>query len=103
MSYGYSLVTFNKRGKVIEWWDRDDVLNVKLVADDPLVAAHAKAAGSYGMGASKDEVITVQGTPKRITNVGEEIWYFGTASSLTFNGTGRITGYHNVNNELSLQ
>jgi hypothetical protein len=102
-SYGYSIVTFNKRGKVVGWWDRDDVLNVKLVPSDPDASARAKAAGGYGMGASKDEVIGVQGTPNRIESVVDETWYFGKASSLTFNGTGRITGYHNVNNELSLQ
>jgi type IV secretory pathway protease TraF len=102
-SYGGSTVTFNKRGRVVGWWDHDDVLNVKLEPGDPAVAAQAKAAGSYGMGASKDEVIGVQGTPNRIDATGDETWYYGKASSVVFNGTGRITGYHNVNGELALQ
>ena len=101
-SYGFSIVTFNKRGKVAGWWDREDVLNVKLVPDDAAVAAAAKARGSYGMGATKDEVIGVQGTPKRITTVINEQWGYGTGSTLDFNGTGRITGYQNINGELAI-
>jgi outer membrane protein assembly factor BamE (lipoprotein component of BamABCDE complex) len=101
--YGFSIVTFNKRGKVSGWWDRDDVLNVKLEPSDPAVAAKAKTAGSFGMGASKDEVIGVQGTPKRVDTVIDETWYYGRASSVVFNGTGKVTGYHNSNGELNLQ
>jgi outer membrane protein assembly factor BamE (lipoprotein component of BamABCDE complex) len=102
-SYGYSIVTFNKRGKVSGWWDRDDVLNVKLDPSDPNVAAKAKASGGFEMGASKDEVIGVQGTPRRVDTVIDETWYYGKASSVVFNGTGKVMGYHNSNGELSLR
>ncbi len=101
-SYGLSTVTFNKRGKVNGWWDLDDVLELKMVPSDPAAAARAKDKGSYGIGSSKDEVIAVQGTPNRITNVVGETWYFGKVSNVTFNGTGSLTGYHNVNNELRI-
>jgi hypothetical protein len=99
--YGFSTVTF-KRGKVVGWWDIDDVLRTQLEPADPQAAAAAKASGGLEIGATKDQVIGVQGTPNRIEHVIDETWYYGRASNVVFDGSGKVKGWHNDNGELQL-
>ncbi len=101
-AWGFSYVTFDERGRVVGWWDRDNVLKVKLVPSNAAVATRATETGNYGIGATKDEIIAVQGTPNRISTVVDETWYYGTGSSVTFNEAGTLTGYRNSDHVLHL-
>jgi hypothetical protein len=97
--YGFSIIYF-KEGKVTGWWKRDRPLRVHLEPKDPEVAARATAAGSFGIGALPDEVIALQGTPDRIEPA-FSTWYFRD-SSVEFDGRGKVTGWHSVNNTLKI-
>ncbi len=101
-SYGFSNVTFRKH-KVVGYWDVDGNLNVELVPGDAAAAAKAKAVGTYGIGATKDDVIGVEGTPNQIESVIDEQWHYGRASYVSFDGRGNVKGWSNFNNELHVR
>ncbi|MEO8844417.1 MAG: DnaJ domain-containing protein [Kofleriaceae bacterium] len=88
-SYGMAEVTF-KHGVVYGWRSSAfDQLKVWLAPTDPTVAAAARARGSYGPHASRDEVLGVEGAPDGIDDTFGETWTFG-MSHLTFDQDGHI-------------
>lgn len=83
-----------REGKVSEWHmsPMQARFHVTLHPRDPAVAASAKARGTYGPNASKDEVLGVEGTPTALdVSFGETWWYGG--SRIEFRN-GRISEYH---------
>ena len=98
--YGFSIVYF-RAGKVVGWWERDQQLRVHLDPKNPDVGAKAVAAGTFAIGADPDEVIALQGTPDRI-DAEFSTWYFKD-SSVQFDGRGKVTGWHSVNNTLKIR
>ncbi|MEO8700312.1 MAG: DnaJ domain-containing protein [Kofleriaceae bacterium] len=91
-SYGFgSAILFDpKTGRVVGWRAFDVKLKVTLVPRDAAVAAKAKAAGTFGKGSTKDEVIAVQGTPQTISQVINETWTYGHASRVEFDKAGTV-------------
>jgi len=98
--YGFSIIYF-KEGKVTGWWKRDRPLRVHIDPRNPEIAAKALAAGIFAMGADPDEVIALQGTPDRIEPE-FATWYYRD-SSVEFDGRGKVTGWHSVNNTLKIR
>jgi hypothetical protein len=98
--YGFSIIYF-KEGKVTGWWKRDRPLRVHIDPKNPDVAAKAVAAGIFAIGADPDEVIALQGTPDRIEPE-FATWYYRD-SSVEFDGRGKVTGWHSVNNTLKIK
>jgi DnaJ domain len=98
--YGFSIIYF-KEGKVTGWWKRDRPLRVHIDPKNPEVAAKAVAAGIFTIGADPDEVIALQGTPDRIEPE-FATWYYRD-SSIEFDGRGKVTGWHSVNNTLKIK
>jgi len=85
--YGLSEVTF-KDGRVWRYNNFDGGLKVKILPAEPLT--DGQAASSFGLGATRDEVLRVQGTP---THVNGNKWSYG-FSEVHFKD-GVVTGYNN--------
>jgi hypothetical protein len=100
--YGFSTVTFD-RGVVREYWNVDGNLHVALQPHEPAVAARATAAGVYAVGASKDEVVALDGTPTRVSCVVDETWGYPDGSSVTFDDDGHVTAINNFGGNLHVR
>jgi len=88
-AYGMAEVEFRK-GVVYGWRSSAfDKLKVALAPKDPGVAAAAKARGTYGAHATRDEVLGVEGAPDGVDDTFGETWTFG-MSTVTFDQEGRI-------------
>ena len=88
-SYGMAEVTF-RHGVVYGWRSSAfDKLKVTLAPSDAKLAAAAKARGTYGPHAHRDEVLGVEGAPDGIDDTFGETWTFG-MSHLTFDQDGHI-------------
>lgn len=98
-NYGFSTVRF-AGGKVVGWWNIDRNLHVKLVPRDAAVAARARERGHYGIGATKDEVIALEGTPDHVDRVIDETWSFGLASEVSFDDAGKVKGWRDREHRL---
>lgn len=85
--YGLSEVTF-KDGRVWRYNNFDGGLKVKILPAEPI--ANGQTADSFGLGATRDEVLRVQGTP---THVNGNKWSYG-FSEVHFKD-GVVTGYNN--------
>jgi hypothetical protein len=92
--YGLSEVSF-KEGRVWSYNNFDGSLNVELVPSAPAPADQRTLA--FSIGANKDEVLYVQGTP---TRVDPSKWYYG-LSEVTFKD-GKVVAYNNFFNALKV-
>jgi hypothetical protein len=95
-TFGSSTVTFSY-GKLKEYDNHGRNLKVLLIPKKDNATLK-----SYSIGATKDEVLQVEGTPARISTfepIGEEIWTYS-SSTVTFSN-GRLKEYDN-NGELSV-
>jgi hypothetical protein len=97
--YGFASVTF-EHGVVVGYWNTEGTLHVRLTPRDATAAARAKAAGSFARGASKDEVIALQGTPEFIDHVIDETWHYPGGSSVEFGRDGRVKSVNDFAGEL---
>lgn len=84
--YGTAAVTF-AGGRVAGYSNADGNLRVRVLPENPL----SLPPSSFSIGATKDEVLAVQGTPTRLKG---ETWYYG-ADSIFFSG-GVVSKVHNV-------
>ncbi|HET9989600.1 MAG TPA: DnaJ domain-containing protein [Kofleriaceae bacterium] len=76
-SYGMAEVDF-RDDKVFAWRSSAfDRLKVRFPPHDPKVAAAARARGSYGEHASRDEVLGVEGPPDGLDYTFGETWEYG--------------------------
>lgn len=98
-NYRGANVTF-ERGLVVAYWNADHSLHVELHPKDAAIAARARAAGTYTIGASRDEVIALDGTPDMITRVIDETWHYAGGSSIVFDKQGRVTSFDDFGEEL---
>jgi hypothetical protein len=75
--YGMAEVDFRDE-KVFAWRSSAfDRLKVRLAPHDPKVAEAARARGSYGEHASRDEVLGVEGPPDGLDYTFGETWQYG--------------------------
>jgi hypothetical protein len=82
-SYGMAEIEF-RDGKVFAWRSSAfDKLKVRLAPTDVRVAEAARARGTYGQHASRDEVLGVEGPPDAIDYTFGETWDYG-MSNLKF-------------------
>ncbi len=93
-AYGLSEVSF-KDGRVWGYNNFDGSLNVKLTPSVPVPTD--QLGGAFSLGASKDEVLSVQGTPTRLDG---NKWYYG-LSELTFKDD-KVVAYNNFFNALKV-
>lgn len=76
-NYGMANVEF-RDGKVFAWRSSAfDRLKVRLAPHDPKVAEAARARGSYGEHADRDEVLGVEGPPDGLDYTFGETWEYG--------------------------
>lgn len=93
-SYGMAEIEF-RDGKVYAWRSSAfDKLKVRLAPTDARVAETARARGTYGDHASRDEVLGVEGPPDGIDYTFGETWDYG-MSNLKF-VDGHIDSYWNT-------
>jgi hypothetical protein len=97
--YDTASVTFD-RDRVVGYWNTDGTLHIALRPMNAATAEKAKAAGHYTIGASKDEVIGVEGTPQRVDHVIRESWYYGRSGSIDFDDQGRVIKIDDFSHEL---
>jgi DnaJ family protein B protein 4 len=88
-NYKVANVTFD-HGVVVAFWNPDHSLRVEMHPKDAAAAARARAAGTYTVGASRDEVIALDGTPEIIERVIDETWHYEGGSSIEFDKQGRV-------------
>ena len=100
--YDVSSVTFDG-DHVVGYWNTDGTLHIELHPKDPAVAARAKASGHYTIGATKDEVIAIEGTPARIDRVVREAWHYARAGNVQFDDQGRVVAIDDFFHELRNQ
>ena len=62
----------------------------------------AQPAGTFGLGATRDVVRATQGSPKRITTVVTEDWYYGFSAISFDKKTGRVVGWRQVDRKLKM-
>ncbi|MCE9574098.1 MAG: DnaJ domain-containing protein [Deltaproteobacteria bacterium] len=89
--WGFSQIEFDDHG-VVGWWEMDTALKTSLPPRDPAVAAAAKARGSFGKGASKDEILGILGTPTHVYRVINETWSYS-YSKIEFDDDGRVVDW----------
>ena len=90
--YGLSDVTF-REGRVWRYHNFDGGLKVQIVPSGPIASSHP--ADSFALGATRDEVLRVQGTP---THVEGNKWSYG-FSEIHFKD-GVVIGFNNFFNNL---
>jgi outer membrane protein assembly factor BamE (lipoprotein component of BamABCDE complex) len=92
--YGYSTVSISKTdGRVLRWSNTGD-LKVELLPE-----GHVSNRGYFTRGSSKDEVLTVQGTPSKISDYSDhEWWYYGYSTVSISKTDGRVLRWNNTGN-----
>jgi hypothetical protein len=87
-SYGFSQVTFDGEGRVTSWSDAaaGQGLRVRLVPSSGVPPSRDHLA----IGATKDEVLAVQGTPTELTDAR---WSYR-FSTISFDSSGRVTSWY---------
>jgi hypothetical protein len=92
--YGLAEVTF-KDGGVWRYNNFDGTLKVEILPSSPLLGR--KTPSFFSLGAGKDEVLLVQGTPTRME---QNRWYYG-LSQVAFR-KGVVVGFDNFFNDLKI-
>ena len=96
--YKSSSVTF-QNGKVSEFSNINGNLKIQLTNEHTRVLS---AKNFFTLGASKNIVLQIQGTPTRIMNAGATVfWYYG-SSSVTFENS-RVSEFSNIDENLKIK
>lgn len=101
--YGESSVTFEK-GRVNEYANDGKNLKISYFEGDQANNLAQAGGGSYSIGATKDDVLRIQGNPTSTTKMNalnKEIWRYG-VSQITFEYE-QVSDYSNIGKNLKIR